>query len=117
MKNYYVYMLLCADGKFYVGVTNDVDARVAQHQLGIDPHCYTFKRRPVRLVHASNFYDVNDAIAWEKQLKRWSRAKKEALIDSDWAKVHELAACTNETAAVPRLRSGLHAARDDMGSG
>ncbi|MBV9719998.1 MAG: GIY-YIG nuclease family protein [Candidatus Eremiobacteraeota bacterium] len=84
MKNYFVYMLLCSDDSFYVGITNDADARVVQHNLGTNPRSYTYTRRPVKLVHVSLFYDVNNAIRWEKQLKGWSRAKKSALIKDDW---------------------------------
>ena len=84
MNTYYVYMLLCADGSFYVGITNNLELRIGQHQFGIDPRCYTFKRRPFKLVHSSDFHNVDEAIAWEKQLKGWSRAKKIALTRSDW---------------------------------
>jgi len=106
MKTYYVYMLLCADGSFYVGMTNDLEFRIGQHQFGIDPECYTFKRRPVRLVHSSEFHHVDEAINWEKRLKNWSHAKKAALVENDWARIHDLAKCKNATVAVPRLRSG-----------
>jgi putative endonuclease len=93
VKIYYVYMVRCADGSFYVGITNSPEVRLAQHTLGTDPECYTFTRRPVELVHASDFHEVTDAIRWEKQLKKWSRAKKEALIAGDWQRIHELARC------------------------
>ncbi|MDE2482290.1 MAG: GIY-YIG nuclease family protein [bacterium] len=88
---YYVYMLRCADGSFYVGVTNDVERRVAEHNLGIIESAYTHDRRPVVLVHASAFREVAQAIAWEKQLKGWSRAKKRALIENDWEAIRRLA--------------------------
>jgi putative endonuclease len=91
VKIYYVYMLLCADRSFYVGVTNNAESRVAQHQLGTDPRCYTFKRRPVTLVHCSDFSEVDDAIAFEKKLKGWTRAKKVAFISGNWKLLHELA--------------------------
>ena len=91
MKSYYVYMLLCADFTFYVGITNDVERRLAQHNIGSDPRCYTHKRRPVVLAHASYFSEVTQAIAWEKQLKGWSRKKKIALIGDDWATICRLA--------------------------
>jgi putative endonuclease len=84
-------MLRCADNSFYVGVTSDPDRRIAQHSLGVDPKCYTFERRPIELVHVSDFREVTDAIAWEKQLKGWSRAKKRALIAADWPEVRRLA--------------------------
>jgi putative endonuclease len=91
MKSYWVYMVRCADGSFYVGVTNDADHRVGEHNFGEDPECYTFTRRPVELVYASEFHEVTDAIRWEKQLKKWSRSKKEALIAGDWERIKLLA--------------------------
>jgi len=90
MEKYFVYILVCADGSFYVGVTNDVDRRVAEHNLGEIEDAYTHERRPVRLVHCSGFSSVFDAISWEKQLKGWSRAKKRALIDNDWQRIHRI---------------------------
>jgi len=98
-SRYYVYMLLCADRTFYVGITNNLELRVDQHNDGIEPTCYTFTRRPVQLVHASDFRYVNEAIAWEKRLKNWSRAKKAALARGDWNEIHRLAKCRNDTAA------------------
>ncbi|HEY0978987.1 MAG TPA: GIY-YIG nuclease family protein [Flavobacteriales bacterium] len=83
--NYFVYILRCADGLYYTGVTNDVDTRVTQHQEGTDPNSWTFKRRPVELVLVEWFQDIRQAIDREKQLKGWSRKKKEALIAGDEA--------------------------------
>jgi putative endonuclease len=91
MKNYFVYMLLCADHSFYVGITNDPERRLAEHNLGWDPKCYTHKRRPVVIAHAPYFEDVEQAICWEKQLKGWSRRKKIALIGSAWGDISRLA--------------------------
>ncbi len=91
MRSYFVYMVRCADGSFYVGVTNDADFRVGQHNFGVDPDCYTFTRRPVELVYSSEFHEVTDAIRWEKQLKKWSRVKKQALIDGNWEEIRRLA--------------------------
>jgi putative endonuclease len=90
VEKYFVYMLLCADDSFYVGITNSVEQRLWQHNHGDDEESYTYERRPVRLVHSSGFSSVFDAIRWKKQLKGWSRAKKRALISADWAKVHEI---------------------------
>lgn len=83
MKEYYVYILRCCDGSYYTGVTNDVDRRVAEHKEGVSSTCYTYKRRPLTLVYHAEFRNVDDAIAWEKHIKRWSRNKKEALIRRD----------------------------------
>ena len=91
MKIYFVYMVLCSDGSFYIGITNDVQRRVAQHNLGTNRRAYTYTRRPVKLVYASDFYDVDDAIRWEKHVKGWSHAKKQALIESDWPTIQKLA--------------------------
>ena len=57
---------------------------MSQHANGINPDCYTYRRRPVELVYSSDFTDVWQAIAWEKTVKRWSRKKKEALIRGDY---------------------------------
>lgn len=76
VKTYYVYMLLCADDSFYVGITNDLELRLGQHQFGTDRRSYTFSRRLVGLVHASDFHDVNQAIAWENSLRGGSVRRK-----------------------------------------
>ena len=79
-----VYVLKCADGSFYVGSTRgSLDIRVAQHQDGTFGG-YTKGRRPVHLVKAEWFSHITDAIAAERQLKGWSRAKKEAWINDDY---------------------------------
>jgi putative endonuclease len=87
----YVYMLRCADGSFYIGSAtgDDLSIRVGQHNAGTYPG-YTFKRRPVVLVWSEHFDRITDAIAVERQIKGWSRAKKEALIRSDWTDVSRL---------------------------
>ena len=84
-------MVICDDGSYYVGVTNDVERRVAEHNYGLDPRSYTFKRRPVELVYCAEFGEVDDATLWEKQIKGWSRAKKAALIRGDFEKIRRLA--------------------------
>jgi putative endonuclease len=115
MKDYYVYMLLCADGSFYVGITNDLALRVGQHQFGCDRASYTFSRHPVTVVYAADFHDVNQAIASEKQIKGWSRAKKRALIGGNWPLIHSLAACANGTAHYNfDFLSSFDCAQDDM---
>ncbi len=96
MKIYYVYILLCADRSFYTGITNDVEFRLGQHESGYDPWSYTFTRRPVKLVHCSDFHNVDEALAWEKQFKGWSRAKKVAFISGNFDLVHELAKRTQK---------------------
>jgi putative endonuclease len=84
-------MLRCADGSYYVGSAtgDDLATRVDQHNAG-SHRGYTFSRRPVVLVWSEHFERIIDGIAVERQLKGWSRAKKEALLRSDWAKVSDL---------------------------
>jgi putative endonuclease len=86
--NAWVYILLCADDSFYVGSHRgeDVAVRVAQHQAG-EGGDYTRRRLPVSLAWAENFQQITDAIAMERRIKGWSRAKKEALIRGDWSEV------------------------------
>ena len=81
--SFYAYMLLCADGSYYVGHTDDLNARIAAHQAGSYPG-YTQTRRPVRLEWHQDFPEREQAFAAERQIKGWSRAKKEALIRGDW---------------------------------
>ncbi|MES2426754.1 MAG: GIY-YIG nuclease family protein [Bacteroidota bacterium] len=95
MKQYYVYILLCSDNSYYTGVTNDLDRRVIEHETGESNTSYTFKRRPLKLVFCELFSDVNQAIAFKKQVKGWRRAKKEALINGDWDSLPELARTAN----------------------
>jgi putative endonuclease len=88
----YVYMLRCADGSYYVGSAtgNDLTRRMQEHETGAYPG-YTFTRRPVQLVWSEHFDRITDAIAVERQIKGWSRAKKEALISGDWKSLQVLA--------------------------
>jgi putative endonuclease len=96
-KCYCVYMLKCSDNSYYTGITNDMDRRLAEHQCGQKPEGYTFSRRPVELVYGELFQNVLDAIAFEKKLKGWTHAKKEALITNDWDQLKFLAQCQNNT--------------------
>lgn len=77
-------MLRCADGAFYVGETADVDRRLARHQEGT-ACSFTANRRPVSLVYSEAHASLATALRRERQLKRWSRAKKEALAANDLA--------------------------------
>ena len=82
----YVYMLRCRDASYYVGCAtgDELSKRIAEHQSGVIPG-YTSTRRPVELVWSEFFERITDAIAVERQIKSWSRAKKEALIQGDWS--------------------------------
>jgi len=97
LKDMYVYIPECADGSFYVGVTNNVGRRFIEHARGIHESSYTFSRRPLKLVFCKQFDGPMKAIKYEKQLKRWTKAKKVALITNDLNLLHKLAKCKNET--------------------
>ena len=84
MNQYFVYILLCNDGSYYTGITNDLERRIFEHENGKDTNSYTFTRRPLKIVFHQDFPDPVQAIAFEKQVKRWSRKKKEAIINGDW---------------------------------
>ncbi len=88
---YRVYILLCADGSYYAGSAANVEARLLQHQEGVYPDSYTFGRRPVKLIWCSDEVSrYSEALAFEKQVKGWNRAKKEALIRGDFGQIHEI---------------------------
>ena len=91
MQGCWFYILLCADGTYYVGTSrqHDLETRVSQHNLGLFGG-YTAKRRPVSLVYSVYFDCIADAIAYERQVKGWSRAKKEALIRGEYDLLPEL---------------------------
>jgi putative endonuclease len=97
MKIYIVYILKCSDYSYYTGVTNNLERRFAEHSAGIHPTAYTHSRRPLQLIFYRNFRYINDAIAFEKQVKKWSRKKKEAIGNECWDELKTLAECQNDT--------------------
>ena len=88
--SFYAYMLRCSDGSYYIGHTDSLERRIAQHQHGELPG-YTHNRRPVTLMWSQDFPSRIEALAAERQLKGWTRAKKEALAVGDWDAVRFLA--------------------------
>ena len=89
----WVYILRCADGSYYTGMSRspDLDKRVSEHNMRLSPESYTASRLPVSLIYSENFELIVDAIAAERKIKGWSRAKKEALIKGDWEEVQRMA--------------------------
>lgn len=85
----WVYLLRCSDGTFYVGHTSDPLARERAHDEGRGG-TYTALRRPVRVVYCEPHESIESAVARERQLKRWTKAKKLALINRDLKKVKRL---------------------------
>jgi len=76
---WFCYMLQCKDGSLYVGMTNDIVARVDKHNRGLGPE-YTKKRRPVKLIWSQEFADRFGARDREVELKGWNRKKKLSLV-------------------------------------
>ena len=97
MKYYYVYILRSKDQSLYTGITNDLQRRVNEHNDGKLKNAYTYLRRPVVLVFFQDFADVNQAIYFEKKLKKWSKKKKESLIKGDFDLLQTLSECRNAT--------------------
>ena len=89
MQPFYAYLLRCSDGTYYCGQTDNIEARMQQHHLGETG--YTSTRKPVELVWQGEFETREGAIAFEQQVKGWSRAKKQALMAGDWDRVQALA--------------------------
>lgn len=90
MKTMYVYILICSDNSYYIGVTNNLEKRLIIHEKGINRTCYTVTRLPIKLVFFELFNNPESAIAFEKKLKGWSRKKKEALINKNYHLLPEL---------------------------
>lgn len=90
MKPFWIYMLQCADGSYYIGHTDDLEKRVGEHEQGILKG-YTSTRLPAKLVWCDSFVTRQEALERERQIKGWSRAKKEALVKGDWEKIKKLA--------------------------
>ena len=95
MKFYHVYILLCSDRLTYTGITNDISRRFDEHQQGLNKSCFTYKRRPVKLIFHQEFNDVEQAIYFEKKIKKWSSKKKLALANVEYDLLQILAECRN----------------------
>ena len=98
--HFFVYILECADGAYYVGSHRgeDVENRVEEHNLGLNQKAYTYKRRPVTCLWSEALDNPDDMIAAERRLKGWSRAKKEAFIAGDMARLKALSVSENSPA-------------------
>ena len=88
---FFVYMLRCNDGTYYVGHTDNLEVRVAGHNYKKYECSYTASRLPVALVFVQTFSSREDTFAAKHKIKGWSRKKKEALIKGDWNEISKLA--------------------------
>lgn len=91
MQSSFVYILKCCDNTFYTGVTANVEHRLEEHQKSKHDGSYTSRRLPVELVFFFQFMDINIAIEFEKKIKKWSHAKKLALIEGRFEDLPNLA--------------------------
>ena len=90
MKYYYLYIAECSDKSYYTGITNDLANRQEQHNSGGNKKCYTYNKRTIKIVYSEEYTNVWDTIGREKQIKGWSRAKKQALINKNFDSLPEL---------------------------
>ena len=103
--SFWVYILRCVDGKYYTGHTDNLEQRLAQHQHG--GFCgFTSSRRPIELVWQQEMQTRDDAFRAEFRIKNWSRAKKEALIATDWAALSYFAKPPHERVSTSLDMSG-----------
>jgi len=93
MAGAWVYILECSDGSFYTGLTKqeDPEGRVWEHNNRVYKDAYTSTRLPVKLAYAEHYELIIEAIAAERRIKGWSRAKKIAMMKGDWQGVVALA--------------------------
>ena len=85
----FMYILLCSDGSYYTGSTKDLEKRIEEHQNGNGAN-HTKKRLPIELVYFEEFERIDLAFYREKQVQKWSRIKKEALIENNKTLLPEL---------------------------
>ena len=101
---FWTYMLHCRGGYFYVGQTDDLEHRMAQHRTGALPG-FTRDHLPVTLVSSQEFATRYEAQTAEKKLKGWSRPKKLALIRGDWTEISRLAQPKQEQAGLRQAQA------------
>ena len=94
MMIFYVYILKCSDNSYYTGHTDNLEQRIHQHNNRAFPACYTANKLPVELLFAVPYATREEALASERQIKGWSRKKKEAMIKGNWKEVSRLAKST-----------------------
>lgn len=109
---FFTYSLRCADGSTYTGHTEDLERRLAGHLRGLVPG-YTRSRRPVSLAWCEEFPTREEALSAERQIKGWTRAKKEALIAGDFGQLLDLSRSPSRRAWIAtRYRQEEPDARD-----
>ena len=89
-NHFYLYILKCANDAYYIGHTDNIDQRMSKHHLGLIDKCYTKNKRPLKLIFVQDFPTRDAAFHAERQIKGWSRKKKEAFIEGDWDRIKKL---------------------------
>ena len=89
-NHFYLYILKCVNGEYYVGHTDNIEKRMSEHNLGLIATCYTKNKRPVELIFTQVFPTRDLAFHAERQVKGWSRKKKEAFIEGNWQEIKRL---------------------------
>lgn len=80
---YYFYLLRCADNSLYCGITTNLKKRLLEHNLNNSKGAkYTRSKRPVKLAYFKKYHDINSAMKREIEVKKWTKAKKENLIEN-----------------------------------
>jgi predicted GIY-YIG superfamily endonuclease len=90
MEYFIIYILKCSDQSYYIGQTDNIEKRISEHNECKIPG-YTSSRFPVECVFVQTFTSRVEAIEAEQKIKKWSRKKKEALINQDWNEISRLA--------------------------
>ncbi len=92
MSGAFIYILRCSDGSYYTGITRrGVEERVSEHAQGLIEGCYTADRLPITLAFSEYYERIDEAVAAERRIKGWSRAKKEAYMRGDFEQLSALA--------------------------
>ncbi len=88
MTDFFVYILECNDKSYYIGHTDNIEKRLAEHAAGLSN--YTSTRLPITLIYLETFQTRDEAFFVERRIKGWSRAKKEAFMQKNFNKLQEL---------------------------
>lgn len=89
MNEFYVYIIKCNKGSYYTGHTDNLEKRMSEHLNGT-VNCWTTFKQPLSVVYVEQFGTRSEALEMERRIKKWSRAKKEALMSNDWQRLKEL---------------------------
>lgn len=92
----HLYILKCANGKYYTGSTKHLELRLNQHRNGEGAN-FTRKNLPIKLVYTERYNRIDEAFAREKQIQNWSSAKKEALISRNINALKDASQCQNDS--------------------